>query len=272
MLAEPWLMTAPADQIAAVDAWTFLKGVTRRTDRITIYEKPREDAIYVIGVDWAYGIPGKDRDAACILCRDEEPIRQVGEIHGYFGSLFDRVLYAACMLFGGAFLCGERSATGLPNMQRIVREFGHGWMYYDRREEYRDRAVTDKLGVSTAYQPTLFSYFQAALAEHALDLRSPALIDQMGKLQWRPKTSIEHDEAMDSDLEMKLAGGGSPDLVMAALHAYHGVRHVHHFPKPKPKPKEGSLGSILGHEEVFDKDDKEGGLKMQRTPRAARRR
>jgi hypothetical protein len=83
-------------------------------------------------------------------------------------------------------------------------------------------------------------------------IRSKITIEQMRRTVWyspREKTAGA-DRSRDEALQIKLNGGGSPDLVIAAMYAYYaGAFEAVHFPKP-PKPfAEGTYGALLGWNE-----------------------
>jgi hypothetical protein len=231
-----------------------LFGFTTLTDpsgRVTVWEEPKDDHTYVIGADFAYGIEGRDYDAACILDITTRPFVQVAELHGHWGERFDRVLYAALRLYGDAFLLGERQ-VGLPTLRRLYREYEHRTMYYQRDEENKSSAVTDRLGWPRVANDITTREFRRAVLDRQVIIRSKITIEQMRRTVWyspREKTAGA-DRSRDEALQIKLNGGGSPDLVIAAMYAYYaGAFEAVHFPKP-PKPfAEGTYGALLGWNE-----------------------
>lgn len=223
--------------------------------RVEVWEEFRPGWLCVIGADTAFGIPGRDYDAAIVLCKHPGPIRQVAEIHGHFGDRFDRILYAACRYFGDAFLLVERQTLGLAILQRLYDQYQYRWLYYERRQETKGRRHTDYLGHPASANDLVLWEFRRAVLDGSVLLRSRTLLDQMGRLQFRESTpSPTGDRRADADLKVHLAGGGSPDLVMAAAYAWHAATQVHHFERPKPAFEPGSLGDILGHGTTFEPD------------------
>lgn len=254
------LYKSPADLKAAT---AFLFSIVSEAmgpdgvgGRVELYEKPANDWLCVVGADTAYGIQGRDYDAACILCVHPAPLRQVGEIHGHYGDRFDRLLYAACRYFNDAFLLIERQTLGLAILQRLYHDYDYRYLYYERKQHEKGRRITDVLGHPKSDNDLLLWNFRNSIIDGRPILRSRALLAQMSKLQFRESTpSPDAERARDEDLKVHLAGGGSPDLVMSAAYATFAASQVVHFEKPKPAFEPGSLGDILGHGTTFDDPD-----------------
>ena len=235
--------------------------------RVTMFRDPIEGHRHAAGVDWALGLPGRDKDTLCMLDVDSDPPEQVMQISGHWGETFDRVVYGACKIFPSTFLVGEANSIGLGRLQRIYKDFGYKWVYFENRggERKKLRRRSDNLGAYRS-QPArldpIISAFRRIVIDKGIDLRDEPLIDQMGKLQWTVVSeSIEHADATDSDLVMKLSGGGSPDLVMSAALAYWGLLKMDLYKQPSPDVdalEVGSAGDILDHKGVFDDEDDAG--------------
>lgn len=233
--------------------------------RIEIYEKPEPDWVCVLGADTAFGIEGRDYDAAVVLCKHPGPLRQVGEIYGHFGDRFDRLIYAMARYFNDAFVLIERQTLGLAIMQRLLLEYRYQWLYYERRQDQRHRKPTDLLGHPHGDNDLLLWHFRRAVLERSVLLRSRALLTQMSRLQFRESTPLPTgDRREDRDLKVHLPGGGSPDLVMAAAYAYFASTQVHHYVKPKSEIIPGSLGDILGHATTFEPEPNGGNSWIRR--------
>lgn len=216
---------------------------------VTVYELPRPGRIYSLGCDFALGQQGRDLDTGCVMDATDEPAVQVAEYAGTLGEYADKLAYATACFYNGAFITGERQ-FGLPSLRRLLREFGYGWLYYERDEKKKNRPLSDKLGYFKAGNWTtdpLLRNFRMAVRSGAVQLRSPDLFDEMRRLQYKPKTSIKDPEdALDVDLTVKLSGGGSPDRVMAAAYSYLGCKELVNFPRVIPKYAPGTFGDILG--------------------------
>lgn len=265
----PRVLSFTPQQLAAIVAFDFDPGLAAPSDpevgRLEMWEPPVPGDLYVVGSDFAKGLVGRDFDAAIVLNASCNPVRQVFEAHGHWGpELYDKVLY--CILrFYDAFLCGERQ-EGLTVMRRLLSDFGYAWMYYDRREESRSRRLTDKLGYWKPTGDVTLPNLRRAVRSDEIIIRSRLTRDQMDRLQYKPKTTVEPSEAQDKHMEIALAGGGSPDLVIAAALAWHATGEVAHFDKPAaPKIIPGSNADILGHDELFFDPD------PHQLPRSGRR-
>jgi hypothetical protein len=253
------------DQVFVLDH--LLEAGEHVAGRIQMWEMPEAHREYVLGTDCAYGIPGRDYDAGIVLDHtsfvESGVCRQVGEIHGHWGPVFDRVLYATLRFFNDAFFVCERQ-VGLFHLSRLWNEYHYRWIYYQRDPRKPARPTLqvlgeNKLGHHAAAGDDILRNLRLGVRQKQLELRSSALIEQMGKLQFRgPDREVTKGEREpDTMLRPKLIGGGSPDLVMGCAYAWHGIREVQHYDKPDPGYPEESLGEILGHD-VLDKDPNEG--------------
>lgn len=249
----PPILDLRADELIRSIGWEMIEEQHPGL-RISIYEEPHPAKLYAIGADFGLGMDHSDKDTACVMHDDGTRRFQVAEVEGTLGEYADKVLYGLAMFYGGAFILGERQ-VGLPSLRRLLRDFGYGWLFYERDESKRNRPVSDKLGYfkkgNWTNDPALRA-LRLAIRQGDIAVRSKQLIDQLSKLQFKARTSIEPEDALDEDMKVKLAGGGSPDLVMACAYANHACDEVDHFPVIAPTYPEGSLGDILGHDEVFE--------------------
>ncbi|MCC6295413.1 MAG: hypothetical protein IT469_01760 [Pseudomonadales bacterium] len=221
--------------------------------RLEIWEAPSPSLTYILGGDCALGMEGRDYDAAIVLAIGPGTTtpRQVAEVHGRWGETFDRVLYALCCYYGGhngVFVCLERQ-VGLPIMRRLYNDYAYTWLYHERDETKAGRHILDKLGHPRVYDDFTLRNLRLAVLNRQLELRSHELIRQMRILQWfaRGEEPGKTDRARDEQLKIRLPGGGSPDLVMAAAYAWHARMEVTHFERPKTEPyAPGTLGDIFG--------------------------
>lgn len=223
----------------------FPKGALR------VWKDPEPDHTYAIGADFAYGIEGRDYDAACVLDITARPFVQVAELYGHWGEQFDRPLFALARWFNDAFLMGERQ-VGLPTLRRLYREYDYRYLYYQRDEAAKSSPVTDKLGWPRVGNDITTREFRRAVIDRSVVLRSRRTVDQMRRVVWFSPREMQQraERGRDEALQIKLQGGGSPDLTIAAMYAYYAAAfETVHFPKP-PKPyPEDTLGAILGHNE-----------------------
>ncbi len=233
--------------------------------RFTIYEEPIHGGTYVIGGDCAKGMEKGDYDAAAIYIKPGErdkigqKPRQVAELHGHWGERFDRLLYAAAMFYGGAFILLERQ-EGLSIMRRLWDEYGYTYIYYQRDPAQPNRKVRDALGHARVHDDFAMRNLMVAIRNKEIEPRSRDFIEQARKLEWykpgeEPGIS---DRPSDASLKMRLPGGGSPDIVMAHVYANLALREVFTFDKPEDLFAKGSYGDEFGYGKVFAKDESGG--------------
>lgn len=260
------------DELIQAVGWDFLEDERYPGLRVSIYEQPRPGRQYCLGADFALGMVGRDKDTCCVLDNTDARKIQVAEIEGTLGEEADKVIYGLSQYYGGCFILGERQ-FGLPSLRRLLKDYGYGWLYYERGEDRKHRPVTDKLGYfkrgNWTSDPALRA-LRLAIRQGDISIRSRELVDQLSKLQFKPRDTIEAEEARDADMQVKLAGGGSPDLVMALAYAYHACHEVDHYPLPKVGYEWGSAGDVLKHDEVFE--DQEASPYRPNTPMQKRAR
>lgn len=251
------LLHAQPAQLVKVSRFTFDAAAVHPSVRVQVWEKPQPGRCYVIGADFAYGI-GRDRDTACVLdktCEQEgQPARQVAEIDGDLGERFEGVLYALHRIYNDAFILGERQ-VGLFILRRL-------WDHYGVRNLYRQQSITKtavvedenpELGWHRGGNDVTLQEFRKAVRDRKIVLRSRALLEQMGRMEWKPRSDDLYKSANEPDakLTLKLRGGGSPDLAIAAMYANYALSQVALFEKPKPMFPPGSYGDVLGLANIY---------------------
>ncbi len=259
------LLTATPAELRAVPRFVC-KPPVDETGRVSLYEPVDREGTYVIGADFAYGLPDRDFDAAVVLRKDCAPRpRQVATLYGHWGPSFHRVLYAALRYYNGAFLLGERQ-VGLYTMQVLWREYGYTRMYYERDETNPGRPKSGRLGHPRQKDDYSLKLCRRTVLEKGLDLQDPELIDQMSRLVYaNPSEDRAGVKLGDAALKLKLRGGGSPDLVMALMYANMALSEAVHFP-PDPEPYQpGTWGELMGHaEHEAEERPMRGGLYVQK--------
>lgn len=239
------------DEIRKASGFRFVSEPDPRYS-ITIFEPPKPDHIYGGGIDTALGIPGKDRDTLVVLDRETWPFRQVCEVVGHLGDQFHKVVYAVTQIyFGNLFLVVERAAMGIMLLRALQDDYGYGWLYHQQVMDQKTQTRTPRLGYAKnlgASDP-IVTELRRGIAQGEIEVNSATLADELAACQFKARDTLLRDDATDSDMKVKLAGGGgSPDLMMALAYAYRAVREVGSFPKPAMQLQEGSLGKLFGYD------------------------
>jgi hypothetical protein len=233
--------------------------------RITIYEEPVEDATYVIGADFANGLPTGDFDGAIVLRKGEfdNDAYQAATAHGRWGDqVFSYVLFALGWYYNEALICGERNNTGLAAMRRLYDEMGYVYQFHQEVQPGKAHTrKSDLLGYNKTAGCLVIPRLQWAVAPvdgkggrlpPRVWLRDPALLDEMRRYQYAPRSkTVELADAHDFELKMGAPRGYHDDLVNAAGGSITGWIELPRFRRPAAEYAPGSLGQILKHKEVL---------------------
>lgn len=214
--------------------------------RLTLYADPVPGMSYSLGLDFAFGIPGKDFDAGILFDSSGD---QVATLEGHWGMGFTPHVKSLVEGFGGrgrVFITGEAAATGLPVL-RALYDAGYTWMYFNRREESRGRQIQDKLGhVPVRNDPTVLK-LQASIRAREIKVRDAALHSQLCKFGFRPRSAaVSQDDATTSDqMTWGAPDREHDDLVRACALANAGLEWMPQFVPPPAAVQPGTIGAML---------------------------
>lgn len=241
--------------------FAFHPGLPVDRGRITVFEPPDEQLAgnYIIGADFAYGLVGKDYDAAVVGVKTADgQVRQVAEAVGHWGDIFfAETLYALGVWYFEAFIAGERQ-VGLPTMRRMYDEMGYSYFLMQRRQATRGERVSDLLGHHASAGDTVIPNLRLAIKRHDFIPRSGELIRQLIRYQFRPRKKNEViDDVTDSmGLTTGAPEGEHDDLARAASYLWHGAREIVHFAKPDRPYRPGTFGEVFEVDKVLKKRDR----------------
>jgi len=238
----------------------FKQGALDPRGRVTIFRAPVAGRRYVVGHDSALGLVTGDYDAAVVL--DRESGEQVAEALGHWGDAsWCEVLFGLGWYFNQAFMLGERQ-VGLPVMRRLYDEMGYAFQYYRRDDTKRSRPRhSDELGHHRfAGDPTIGSLRRALAPEGIggrplapeITLRGRETHRQLGKFQFMSsRSTIEVQEARDSELVMGAPRGDHDDLVLALAYANKALGEVEKYQEKEIPYPQGSYGEVFKLHEVL---------------------
>lgn len=247
----------------------FIESTLWEGGRLTIFERPKLDAFYVMGVDSAQGLQTGDFDAA-VVCRGEgERLVQVAAAVGRWGQTIAPALFAMLgWYFNEALAVGEANSMGLGNMQ-LMWKLGYTYQYF--REQKQDAKVspkTDRLGYWKG-SPVPIQRLQQVLAprEAGTIRRAPSqfvvrdaeTLAQIRDYQWRPRSSAKGlEEVHDDELVMGAPSGQHDDLVSASAGCVIGWAELPRFERPGAIIKTGTAADLLGHAEEHENEKPSG--------------
>ncbi len=240
----------------AVQQWvSFVPEGKIDRGRITVWQQPDPEASYVCGADFAYGLEGRDYDAAVVLKkRGDGTLEQVAEAEGHWGDVFfAETLFRLCVWYWNAFVVGERQ-VGLPCLRRLYDEFGYQHMYRGRQDGSRSRRPSDLLGHHRAQGDVVIPNLRLAISRGEVIVRSATLLKQLSEYQYSPKGKRDPDNLRSYELRMGAPAGKNDDLVMALAYALHGAGEVSRFSPPPRRWAPGSMGDIDGRDRLLEPD------------------
>jgi hypothetical protein len=220
-------------------------------EHVEIFELPRPGRLYVMGADFAHGREDGDFDAVCILDKTSERegdgcARQVAQLQGRWGPVGHTVMYAIHRMYNDAFILGEYQGGGSHILRWLWDYYGVRNIYFelDRSKAKPDRPANPRLGWHRGANDAVMAHFRQAVRQKRVALRAESLVEQMTKLIWATKGRANQDGEREPDERhrMKLIGGGSPDLVMAAAYACFALTQVYDFIPEQPALPAGSMG------------------------------
>lgn len=237
--------------------------------RVEVWKPPIRGREYVMGFDAGYGLSGRDFDTISVMDitskADTGIPEQVAEAEGHWGPALHTVAFALHRWYNNAFVLGE-AQVGLFTLRWLWDHYGVRHMYRrkDHAQQIPHSGDNERLGWHKGANDLALATFREAVAMGKVVLRSSRTVEQMKRMQWRPRTSESSTGEREGDerLTVKLRGGGSPDLVMASMYGYFASTQVAYFPRPKPMFPVGSLGDLAGLESLLKPKDDGGAMEV----------
>lgn len=245
--------------------------------RLTVYDLPEPDGIYVVGADFAQGLVTGDFDAAEVCKVEGHRLIQVAELQGRLGQTrMPPMLASLGWFYNMALIVGEANSMGLGNL-RWMYERGYHHQYVRELKPDAKVAVekTDRLGYWKG-SPLPINLLQWKIAprklavpagggvlgvrqEPELVIRSYRLMEELRRYSFKPRaTTAAIEDTPDEKLVMGAESGYHDDLVSALAGCVIGQRDLPRFTPPKPQFRSGSLGEVLGHKHVGQKHARKG--------------
>jgi hypothetical protein len=224
--------------------------------RVSVYEAPREGRRYTLGFDTAKGLAGRDLSVCSVWDKTSQKegdgtAKQVCEAAGHWGGeCFHRLVFALHMWYNGAFIMGEAQDEGLATLRMLVDDYEVRYLYYDKTQGNLAAIASrnPRLGWNRTANDVTLTHFVEQIRARKLLIRSPELLEQMGRYKWKARSKgAEKDERVgDGLLVAKLDGGGSPDILMGALYGVFALTQVVYFEAEKPKPEALAFYGLQG--------------------------
>lgn len=218
---------------------------------ITVFERPRRDTYYSMGLDFAYGLEGKDFDAGVIV---DGQGRQVLAVDGHWGERFIDVLWPILRWYK-PFVVGERQ-VGLPTLRRLW-DGGYVWMYFHKDGANRYEPSRDTLGHHASKGDLIIPRLQSAIRQGDVTIRDEPLRHECALFQFSPRSSTRAmEDARDVDLRWGAPTGEHDDRLMALAYAVQGLAWLPEFPMAEMKFKPQTFGHEFGTPATMAKEAK----------------
>jgi len=220
---------------------------------VQLWDVPKADHRYVIGIDVSEGIEGGDRSAAVVLDRDDYKI--VAFWHGLAApDKFARYCVQLGKYYNKAILCPEVNASGLSVLNEF-RRLGYKNLYSRKEYENIDKKFIYKLGWRTTSKtrPLLINELHKIIRERQLRMHSNDILNELTTFVYNDAGKAEalsgcHDDlvialgiAMWCHQELSLSNPPQKKVLKTRLQ-----RMIEHA--QKDTGQEGFINSYLGDE------------------------
>ena len=169
---------------------------------LSVWEEPKDGAVYTIGVDAAEGIYGGDNSAACVI--DVHSMEQVAEWAGIADPyLFAEHVVALARYYNNSMVAIEVNGHGLSVLNR-VRDIGY-WNLYNRRAfDQVQRTWINKQGWHTNVRTKLLMVDHARRVIRAGEsaVNSQELISELSTMIVMENGSVEAQRGAHDDRAM----------------------------------------------------------------------
>lgn len=171
--------------------------------RLSVWREPEPGRECAIGADVAEGLAGGNYSAAVVL--DRKTGEQVAELHGHWRpDVFARLLAGLSAWYNNPYLGVENNNHGATTLHVLKRELYYRRLYYHKDPVTRGKST---LGwpTNSRTKPFMIDELAAAIAEGAIKIRSPFLIDECLSFVSKDGGRQEAEEGKFDDLVIACA-------------------------------------------------------------------
>ena len=151
---------------------------------LAVWERPRPDREYRIGVDVSEGIEigTRDTDYSVAVVLDAETYAEVACLRTRIDpDLLAWQLTTLGRWYNGAYLVVESNNHGLVSLKFLSEVYEYPNLYFERTMDERSIRATRKLGFKTSVKskPVLIDFLKQLIRESEIDVHSPVVIDEL---------------------------------------------------------------------------------------------
>ena len=176
---------------------------TRQSGRLAIWHLPEPDREYVIGIDSAEGIPGRDRSAAVVV--DFETGAQCARLWGYWRPHeFGQLIVKLAKAYEWAFLVPEINNHGHSTLNTILvqENYPSNCIYHRLRFDDGSAKPVKIVGWSTdaKTRPQLLDNLVEVLDTEGIEINDPEMLAECRAFNLQPSGKYEADGGKHDDL------------------------------------------------------------------------
>jgi len=186
---------------------------------LSVWERPRPEREYRIGVDVSEGIEigTRDTDYSVAVVLDAETYAEVACLRTRIDpDLLAWQLTTLGRWYNGAFLVVESNNHGLVSLKFLSEVYEYPNLYFERTMDERSIRATRKLGFKTSVKskPVLIDFLKQLIREKEIGVHSPVIIDELMTFVNMPNgkqaaASGSHDDAV---MALALAAWGCKSM------------------------------------------------------------
>jgi hypothetical protein len=182
-----------------LEAQIRAKEPIKYENEFAIYELPKKDKFYTLGVDPSTG-DGDDESAMSL--RDFESGQQVAVFSGKIRSdELARKAYWIGELYNWALIGWERNGAGIAGLERLI-ELDYPNIYRDIKPglaEHEEKEGKMGWATSTLTRPVMIDEYQAGFEDEILTVNDKKTLQQMSTFVRKDNGRIEHEDGKHDD-------------------------------------------------------------------------
>lgn len=172
---------------------------------LAVFEEPKAQRSYTIGVDVSYGFKDGDWSVAQVL---DDKGNQVARWRGHLNpEAFAEVLAQLGELYHNAYIVVENNNVGFTTVNRLFKELGYANVHRDVQEVTVTDRETVRLGFNTnaKTKPAIINHLRQAISEHRIRLPDVVTVEELSTYVVDEHNKLGAEHGYHDDCVMALA-------------------------------------------------------------------